>query len=91
MTLHQVLAGYITHDYYMPGTTTKLSTPFQVLVLWLHLHDIGLGITVTEIKVAENPVVSRSTNLESKLIRRLCLVKLVANNQFWESSSVHCP
>ena len=24
-------------SYYMPGTTTKLSTPFQLLVLWLHL------------------------------------------------------
>ena len=33
----EILAGYIAHNYYMPGTTTKLSMPFQVLVLWLHL------------------------------------------------------
>ena len=33
MAFHQVLAGYITHNYYTPGTTTKLSTPFQA-----HMH-----------------------------------------------------
>ena len=53
MALHQVLAGYITRYYYMPGTTTKLSTPFQVLVLWLHLKYslLGLGLTITEINI----------------------------------------
>ena len=37
----------------MPGTTTKLSIPFQVLVLWLHLKEIflGLRLTVTEISI----------------------------------------
>ena len=44
----------ILHNHYMPGTTTKLLTPFQVLVLWLHLKEIfflGLGLTVTEINI----------------------------------------
>ena len=54
MALHQVLAGYITH-YYMPGTT-KLSTPFQVLVhggvvVTLEIFFLGLGLTVTEINI----------------------------------------
>ena len=51
MALHQVLAGYITHYYYMPGTTTKL---FQVLVLsqvTLEIFFLGLGLTVTEINI----------------------------------------
>ena len=54
MALHQVLAGYITHYYYMPGTTTKLSTLFQVLVLSrviLEIFFLGLGLTVTQINV----------------------------------------
>ena len=40
--------------YYMLGTTTKLSMPFQVLGLWLHLKELlflGLGLTVTEINI----------------------------------------
>ena len=44
------LAGY----YYMPGTTTKLSMLFQVLVLsWVTLETffLGLGLTVTEINI----------------------------------------
>ena len=53
--LHQILAGNDTHvNYYMLGTTTKLSMPFQVLVLWLHLKEmffLGLGLTVTEINI----------------------------------------
>ena len=54
MALHQVLAGYITHYYYMPGTTTKLSTLFQVLVssqVTLEIFFLGLGLTVTEINI----------------------------------------
>ena len=50
--LHQILA--VTHNYYMLGATTKLSMPFQVLGLWLHLKEIfflGLGLTVTEINI----------------------------------------
>ena len=42
------------HYYYMPGTTTKLSTLFQVLVLsrvTLEIFFIGLGLTVTEINI----------------------------------------
>ena len=55
MALHQVLAGYITH-YYMPGTTTKLSTLFQVLVLSRVILDVeisflGLDLTVIEINI----------------------------------------
>ena len=50
LALHQVLAGYITHYYYMPGTTTKLPTPFQVLVT-LEIFFFGLGLTVTEINI----------------------------------------
>ena len=54
MALRQVLAGYITHNYYMPGTTTKLSTPFQVLhgvVVTLEIFFLALGLTVTEINI----------------------------------------
>ena len=43
--------------YYMLGTTTKLSMPFQVLGLWLHLKEIfflGLGLTVTEINIKKS-------------------------------------
>ena len=41
---------------YVLGTTTKLSMPFQVLVLWLLLREIlflGLGLTVTEINITK--------------------------------------
>ena len=49
MALHQVLAGYIAHNYYMPGTTTKLSMPsVSGVVVTL---EIGLGLTVTEINI----------------------------------------
>ena len=54
MALHQVLAGYITHYYYMPGTTTKPSMLFQVLVVsqvTLEVFFLGLGLTVTEINI----------------------------------------
>ena len=52
--LHQILDGNVTHNYYLLGTATKLSMPFQVLLLWLHLKEIfslGLGLTVTEISL----------------------------------------
>ena len=46
---------YFTHNHYMPGTTTKLSMPFQVLLLWfnntLEISFLGLGLTVTEINI----------------------------------------
>ena len=49
--LHQILAGNVTHNYYMLGTTTKLSMPFQVLGLWLHLKEIlGLAVTIINIQ-----------------------------------------
>ena len=40
-------------NYYMPGTTTKLSTPLQVLVLWftLEIFFLFLDLTVTEINI----------------------------------------
>ena len=44
--------GYIIHYYYMPGTTTKLSTLFHVLVssrVTLEILFLTLGLTVTEI------------------------------------------
>ena len=51
--LHHILAGNVEHNYYMLVTTTKLSMPFQVLGLWLHLKEIflGLGLTVTEMNI----------------------------------------
>ena len=52
MSLHQVLAGYITHNYYMPGTTTKLRTaPFQSPGVAVTLEIFFLGLTVTEINI----------------------------------------
>ena len=41
-------------NYYMLGTTTELSMPFQVLGFWLHLKEVfilGLDLTVTEINI----------------------------------------
>ena len=32
--LHQILAGNVTHNYYMLGTTTKLSIPFYIRKSW---------------------------------------------------------
>ena len=60
--LHQILAGKC---YYMLGTTTKLSMPFQVLGLWLHLKEISflvLGLTVTEIKIKIKKVQKQDLN-----------------------------
>ena len=40
--------------YYILGSTTKLSMPFQILGLYLYLKAIflvGLGLTVTEINI----------------------------------------
>ena len=40
--------------YYILGSTTKLSMPFQILGLYLYLKEIflvGLGVTVTEINI----------------------------------------
>ena len=52
MALHQVLAGYITHYYYMPGATTKLSIPFQVgVVVTLEIFFLSLSLTVTEVNI----------------------------------------
>ena len=51
--LHQILAGNVTHNYYMLGITTKLSMPFQVLGLLLYLEEIfflGLGLRLTSTK-----------------------------------------
>ena len=43
------------------------------------------------VKVAENPVTFKVDKPGIQADRLLCLVKIVANSQFWESSSVHCP
>ena len=43
MALHQVLAGYISHNYYMPG---ELSSSGVVVTL-----EIDLCLTVTEINI----------------------------------------
>ena len=42
-----------THNYYMPGTTTKLSKPFSSsgAVITLEIFFLGLGLTVTEITI----------------------------------------
>ena len=32
--LHQILAGNVTHNYYMLGTTTKLSMLFYIRKSW---------------------------------------------------------
>ena len=57
-SLHQILAGNVTHNYYMLGTTTKLSMLFQVLgilvIYIVHLKEVfflGLGLTVTKISI----------------------------------------
>ena len=47
MALYQVLAGYITHYYYMPGTTVNTVSSSGVVITL----EIGLGLTVTEINI----------------------------------------
>ena len=42
------------------------------------------------IKVTHSPVLLRSTNLESKLIKLFVFVKILAYIPFWESQTVHC-
>ena len=53
MALHQVLAGYITHYYYMPGTTTITVNAISSsgVVVTLEIFFLGLGLTVTEINI----------------------------------------
>ena len=50
-----------------------------------------LKISLDRLKVAENPVTFKVDKPGIQADRLLCLVKIVANSQFWESSSVHCP
>ena len=49
LALHQVLAGYITHYYYMPGTTTITvnTVSSSGVVVTLEIFFLGLGLTVT--------------------------------------------
>ena len=54
-----------------------------VLVSGVHVHFL--------FEVARYPGFSRSTNLDSKLIKLLVLVKILANSPFWESRTVHSP
>ena len=53
MALHQVLPGYITHYYYMPGTTTITvnAVSSSGVVVTLEIFFLGLGLTVTEINI----------------------------------------
>ena len=44
-----------------------------------------------ELKVAENPVTFKVDKPGIQADRLLCLVKILAHGQFWESSTVHCP
>ena len=44
-----------------------------------------------EIKVAGNPVTLKVDKPGIQADRFLCLAKLLARNQFWESQTVHCP
>ena len=76
LALYQVLAGYNTHYYYMPGTTTKLSTLFQVLVLsrvTLEIFFLGLGLTVTEINIKK----VQKQDLNIKNVKRSGMASLV--------------
>ena len=50
MALHQVLVGYITHYYYMPGTIVNAISSSGVVVT-LEIFFLGLGLTVTEINI----------------------------------------
>ena len=53
MALHQALAGYITHCYHMPGTTTITVNAVlsSGVVVTLEIFFLGLGLTVTEINI----------------------------------------
>ena len=42
-------------------------------------------------KVAGNPVTLKVDKPGIQADRFLCLAKLLARNQFWESQTVHCP
>ena len=43
------------------------------------------------VKVAGNPVTLKVDKPGIQADRFLCLAKLLARNQFWESQTVHCP
>ena len=43
------------------------------------------------LKVASNPVTLKVDKPGIQADRFLCLAKLLARNQFWESQTVHCP
>ena len=43
------------------------------------------------LKVAGNPVTLKVDKPGIQADRFLCLAKLLARNQFWESQTVHCP
>ena len=59
--------------YYKPGTTTKQSTLFQVLVLsrvTLEIFFLGFGLTVTEINIKKLGTETRlkvKVNLQSRI------------------------
>ena len=52
--LHQILADNVTHKYFVLGTTTKLSIPFQLSYGFLkEIFFIGLSLTVSDQKSTE--------------------------------------
>ena len=58
------------------------------LLRWRKLR----GTTQKEdVKVAGNPVTLKVDKPGIQADRFLCLAKLLARNQFWESQTVHCP
>ena len=62
---------------------------------WVDLTNVACEIFIGSvmcgilIKVAENPVTFKVDKPGIQADCLLCLVKVVANSQFWESSSVH--
>ena len=86
MALHQIVAGNVTHagSYYMLGTTTIPSMPFQVLGLWSHLKEIfflSLDLTVTNVntKKCRNKKIEVEVNIQPNLSLHLFVVLLLLN------------
>ena len=73
LALHQIVAGNVTHagSYYMLGTTTIPSMPFQVLGLWSRLKEIFLSLDVIVIDVKakkyRNKKIEVKVNIQSPI------------------------
>ena len=86
LSLHQIVAGNVTHagNYYMLGTTTISSMPFQVLGLWSHLKEIfflSLDLTVTNVntKKCRNKKIEVEVNIQPNLSLHLFVILLLLN------------